>query len=128
MIKCTLYMCVCWFLLYKFKYSFNAWIWNILSQLLSTFCAILYSPTHLCRLLRGTFQCCCNPHTSAMGYVWKEQKNLIGMSYNYRNYAAMYGRSHLSAKIRNSDHMKESNTTQVRVQGYRLRPFLWCHT
>jgi hypothetical protein len=47
------------------------------------------------------------------------------MSYNYRNYVAMYGRIYVSAKIRNSDYVKENNTTQViRAQGFRLCPFL----
>jgi len=31
------------------------------------------------------------------------EKNLTGMNYSYRNYTAIYGRSHESATIRNSD-------------------------
>jgi hypothetical protein len=37
------------------------------------------------------------------GQVPKEQRNLTGMNYNYRNYAAIYGRSHhVGETVRNS--------------------------
>jgi len=32
------------------------------------------------------------------------------MNYSYRNYTAVYGRSHVSATIRNRKSMKENNT------------------
>jgi len=51
--KHTSYMCVCWFLLYKFKYSSNAWIWNTLSPVLWYVNLSFYFvfPPHLLTLL-----------------------------------------------------------------------------
>jgi hypothetical protein len=55
-----------------------------------------------------------------IGNVQKKQKNLIGMNYNYRSYITIYGRSHVSATIRNSDYnierhesMTENNITHA---------------
>jgi hypothetical protein len=47
----------------------------------------------------------CNIHTTLRGELTKAQKNLIGMNNSYRNYTAVHGRSHVSAKIRNSDNI-----------------------
>jgi len=55
---------------------------HIKPSTMSTFCAILYSPPHLCRLLTGTFDAnYCNIQTTVIGYVPKAQENLIGMNW-----------------------------------------------
>jgi hypothetical protein len=77
---------------------------------MSTLHAIVCSPPHLSRLLTAHFDAnYCNIHTIAIGYVPKLQRNLIGLNYNYRNYAALYSSGQLlSATIRKSQHTHTS--------------------
>jgi hypothetical protein len=59
------------------------------------------------------------------GEVSKAQKNPIGMYYRNRNYTAIHGRNHVSAKIRNSDNNigKQGYNTKVRV----LQQLAWIY-
>ena len=73
---------------------------HIKPSTMSTFRAILYLPPHL---LMPFIDRHILMHTTEIGYVTKAQKNLIATNYSYRNYTAVYGRSHMSATIRYSD-------------------------
>jgi len=69
---------------------------------MSTFVLFCISPTHLCHLLTNTFRLQNTYNCDRLSP--KEQRNLIGMNSNCRKYETIYGRSHVSATMRNNDH------------------------